>query len=113
MIMDDVDRVVAPVDEVHLVLRSVGEVDLVVAAVDKIDLVLGSADEVDLILLIVDNIALIAAALDKVDSLSQPLTSSSLSPESRAEMLLRNRSSSSRRAEEFSRSYPPRRAATL
>jgi len=113
VIADEADRVVAPEDEVYLVLGSVGEVDLVVAAVDEVDLVLGSADEVDLILLIVT----------RSPSSSQLWTKSRLrrvererfrsSPASRAGTLSRICSYSARRAEERSRSSPARRAATL
>ncbi len=87
MIVDEADCVVAPEDEVYLVLGSVGEADLVVAAVDKVDLVLGSADEVDLILLFVT----------RLPSSSQLWTKSCIQKGER----------------ERSRSSPARRAGTL
>ncbi len=113
MIVDEVNLVVAPEDEVCLVLRSVGEVNLVVAAVDKVDLVLGSADEVNLILLIVTRLPSLSQLWTKSRLRQVERERSRLSPASRAETLSRNCSYSARIAEERSRSSPTRRAAML
>ena len=119
MIVVEADCIVVPVDEVYLVLRSMGKVNVVIAAVDEVDLVLGSADKVDLILLILDKIDLIVEAVDEVDSLLRrrlwqgERELSRLSLASRAGTLSCNCSSSVRRAEERSCLFPARRAAML